>query len=142
MYITAGFVPVWGTLNINYERLIKKTNKGFFRSYMAKISGGYWFVWVSSGYHLITGLTTLTGSKSSHLETHIGFCTLFDNRLYNDSAFDSQITGEPYPKKSSFFYYLPSASIGYRFQKPNSPLLFRTGISIPESIYISIGFSI
>lgn len=36
---------------------------------------------------------------------------------------------------------LPAASIGMRRQKPNSHYVFRTGVGIPEAIYVSWGFS-
>ena len=139
IYINLGFVPVYGALNINYERLFKRTKKGFFKSYMAKLSGGYWISWISSGPHCTIGFSALTGSKSSHLETHIGISTMFNKSIYNDSVFDSQYNGDPAPKKIDYVFFAPSLSIGYRYQKPGSPLLLRLGISIPEATYIGLG---
>ena len=36
---------------------------------------------------------------------------------------------------------LPAFGIGYRFQKPTGGIIFRTGISLPEAIYLSLGYS-
>jgi hypothetical protein len=121
IYGSLGVFPFWGTLNGNYERLVAERKDKFFKSYWLKFGGGYWISWGVWGPHFMTGLTTLTGSKNSHLELSAGLTVLLDDW--------------------DLYYIGPSGTIGYRFQKPGGHFIFRTGIGFPEPIYISLGFS-
>lgn len=78
---------------------------------------GYWegeSVFVFSRYGI------LTGHKKYHLEATLGAV----------GYLNGDIVG-----------MLPAASIGMRRQKPNSHYVFRTGVGIPEAIYVSWGVS-
>ena len=78
---------------------------------------GYWegeSAFVFSRYGI------LTGHKKYHLEATLGAV----------GYLNGDIVG-----------VLPAASIGMRRQKPNSHYVFRTGVGIPEAIYVSWGVS-
>ena len=139
VYATIGFVPIWGVINLNYERVLLSKEEGFFSSYLLRLGGGKWFSWLAGGPNGVIGLTALTGRRNSHLETHLGFTSLYNKYLYDLAMWDYNEYGGQSPIKSSYFYYLPSAAIGYRFQKPDGSFLFRGGIAFPESIYLGLG---
>ncbi len=46
---------------------------------------------------------------------------------------------EPTPEKSNYVRLSPVGSLGYRFQKPEGGILFRTGLGYPEGVFIGIG---
>ncbi len=121
VYISLGYVPMWAAININYERMVYENRNWFFNSFYAKVSGGYFSTWGFEGPNFNTGLTALAGKKNNHLEINGGIVFIKDD-------WDGDL--EVYP----------GGALGYRFQKPGKAFVFRTGISYPESFYVSFGF--
>jgi len=102
--------------------MIIERRNSFIKSYWIKIGGGVAGSYGGTGNHYIINLTTLTGANNSHLEFNAGIFLLY----YHDNTFDN--------------YIGPTAAVGYRFQKPNGYFVFRTGIGIPDAVYLILGF--
>ena len=122
IYGTAGFFPIWGVININYERMLGHSSEKFVKSLWYRVGGGYWGTWGAEGPHFVSTLTALTGSKNNHLELSLGIAILNDNYYHDNSLY-------------------PAGNIGYRFQKSDGHFVFRTGVSFPETTYLSLGIS-
>lgn len=103
-----------------YERLLKSDFNEDYISTFFKVGYGGCEFWEGSSEYYIAQYGMLTGTGKRHLELSGGVV------VFND--FSSQLI-------------LPSATIGYRRQKPNSHYIFRTGVSWPEAIYVGWGFS-
>jgi hypothetical protein len=132
VFATLGFIPLYGVLNGNYERRVWKNKSKLIQTGYIRGSGGAWASWLSGGPQYGVGMTSLSGSKNSHLEMHLGVSMLVDSYYEEED-------GELAPPPSR--YLLPAAGVGYRYQKPGGHFLFRAGLAIPESLYISLGVS-
>ena len=122
IYASAGFIPLWGAININYERMLINSSEKFLKSWWLRIGGGKWATWEIEGLHFVSTIAALTGSKNNHLELSAGITILNDN----------------YENENSVY---PAGNIGYRYQKPEGRFVFRTGFSFPETLYVSLGTS-
>ncbi len=122
IYGSLGFFGLYVVLQGTYETLLySKPNSGVKTTWI-RMSGAYYGTWGMAGPQFTVQGVGLTGSKNRHLEFSLGIALIFDN--WDWSAI-----------------IIPAAGIGYRYQKPNKPFLFRTGFAVPESAYISLGFS-
>lgn len=146
IYGTIGASPsVYAVIQGNYERIVIQTEKGFFKNYLVRAGGGSWASWTGSGPHGVITFTGLTGKKNSHIEVSIGMVTFYDGASYDIGVSNSYRDGVsiyPEPTKSEYLDFYPAGGIGYRFQQPGGNFVFRVGLSIPEAIYISLGFAI
>lgn len=123
---------------LSYDRLLKQSNSGFFKSYYLTLkAGGHVTIDFSgneSGTGLVTsiGATALTGKGKNHFEVGLGLGYFVDteNIISPSNPFGSS--------DESTFY--PNVSIGYRKQTAKG-LMFRTGLGIVEWAYVGIGFS-
>lgn len=122
IYGTLGFFPIWGALNINYERMLGHSTEKFITSWWWRLGGGVWGAWETGGPHFLSTLSAMTGSGKSHFEAGLGFTVLNDNYYHENS-----------------FY--PAGNIGYRFQKPDGRFVFRAGVGFPETTHLSFGIS-
>jgi hypothetical protein len=67
--------------------------------------------------------------------------------LFDKSGYDIGISNanypypgyEPEPTRLSYSLILPAITIGYRYQKPDGHLVFRTGIASPDGVYVALG---
>ena len=82
----------------------------------------------------------LSGLRNSHIEFNLGLASQYDKSSYEIGVRNSYIIGREAPSKSEYRDTYPSIGLGYRYQKPDGHFLFRTGLALPESAYISIGF--
>jgi len=114
------YVDLGGTINAGYSRYIGKTNYKFFTSYWIGIDVGKMAVWEDSWRYMDIDFTALTGSGKNHVELSVGLIRLYD--MYSEDI-----------------SYEPCGSFGYRFQKPNRGLFFKTGYGYPELLHIGIG---
>lgn len=146
IYVNAGHVlPFLVTASVNYERLIKTNDNWLFSRCYVHTGFGLYRIedWSGPDYGLITNLTikTIAGKRSSHLELGIGFgiaYRLSPNKEDLDDVETIDSDSESEPSDSKLIY--PSATIGYRYQKPNG-LIVRTGIALPDGFYVSIGYA-
>ena len=123
-------------LGMNYQRVIPKT--GYYYSLSA---GANFFqidffrtethsvIFISNG--IITGL-----DQRNHFEANIG---LGWDQVNKSSS--SGFYGGGGSSASQYSQFIPVGNIGYRFQAPNKDFVFRTGIGLPELLYVSFGFS-
>ena len=114
-------------LGLKYERLIPRK-----KVYYTLTGGAHFFridffgaedhsiVYISNG--LITGL-----NKPNHFEASLGLG-------WDMGDFESA-------PGSGYNAIVPVLNIGYRFQRPNKSLVFRSGIGVPEFLYVSLGHS-
>lgn len=122
---TVSFLGLGAAAGLSYERHIwHNPDRAFLNSISARVAGGAWAVWDTEGKAGIAGLSGLTGKKKHKLETLLGV-TVSKNNNQLISSLETLI----------------ATAIGYRFQKPHGGFVFRTGLGIPEGIYLGIGFA-
>lgn len=144
LYGGIGFFFIYAVADVNYERLIAIPRKGFIKSYWIRAGSGSYASWGGKGKIFILGLTMLSGSRNNHIEFNLGYSSLFDKDEYENTLDNYNSGGSAYyarPVKSSYRNPLPFIGTGYRFQKPGGHFILRSGISLPESVYLGIGFS-
>lgn len=151
IYATLGTLFFSYTVNANLERLIWQNPESLFNSAWIKAGGGRWahyFNYVNGGYSASLEAMTMSGSGNHHFECCAGVSFFYDKENYlhylgdrDDYLMYSGTDPEDYPLKprSDFMHFLPSGSLGYRYQKPGAPILFRSGIGFPDAVYISLG---
>jgi hypothetical protein len=109
-----------GIVGIFYERMFQ--GERFLPKLTKFVDVGVGAVgyWEGESAFVFSRYGILTGHKKYHLEATLGAV----------GYLNGDIVG-----------VLPAASIGMRRQKPNSHYVFRTGVGIPEAIYVSWGVS-
>jgi hypothetical protein len=117
----------YGTLLVNYERMILQFPESSINSLSIRVGAGPWVWWSASGINLVSTASVLTGKKSSHLEIGIGLLLTYNNY---EKRFDPLINNRHL-----------AGNFGYRYQKPGKSFVFRTGIGWPEYTYLGGGFS-
>lgn len=73
----------------------------------------------TSTFTLIGRTGLLTGKGSDHFEASVGACLI---------------------RTSENFLPRPALTIGYRYHHPDAHLIIRSGIGVPEGIYLGIGW--
>ena len=137
---SAGFGRVIAAYSVNYERLIVQFEDNSLIGLWGKAGVGGWAEYGNNGgdyQQLTVGL--LTGKSSGHLELNFGGA-----RMYNQQGFENYwMINDPQakPVKSNYVRWNPVGSLGYRFQKPDGGILFRTGLGYPEGVFIGLGAS-
>jgi hypothetical protein len=106
--------------HLSYEKLYKSKGKVFGGRNSTIVDFGLGGVgaWEGAVPYIISRFGILTGSGSRHFEAKAGILYL--------------------PTEGVLF---PSGAIGYRKQKPGSHFIFRTGIGLPDLLYLSWGYS-
>lgn len=118
IYGSVGVGGLYFTATGFYERTL--SYNGNLRTF-AKVGVGGYALWGIGGIYGMGHLGLLTGPNNNHLELSAGYNRFFTGDLQGD--------------------YPLSGTLGYRFQKPEGLLIFRTGISFPEAVYLGLGFS-
>ncbi|MFK7950494.1 MAG: hypothetical protein AB8G11_23105 [Saprospiraceae bacterium] len=139
IYGTVALGGFWGTLNINYERQLMTTNNRIFKTFGVRIGGGYWATWGQQGSHYIITPTFLSGTGNNHFESAIGATLLYDKLSYDIGVSNAEYFNEPIPSHIQYMDIYPAGSLGYRYQKPDGWLMFRTGIGFPDVVYLGLG---
>ncbi|MCK5846773.1 MAG: hypothetical protein KAG84_04985 [Bacteroidales bacterium] len=121
VYGNIGWGYVIGNISINYEYKIFY-NKSFVNSFSLKASAGLWAVWSIYGRHI----SISTVAIFNRLEFGVGIVKL-DN-MDSPIGFSNRM-------------YLPMSNLGFRYSNPKNGFLFRTGVSYPQGIYASLGYS-
>ena len=67
-----GFLILYGTATMNYERVISQNSDKFFTASFIKIGFGAYSTWGDNGQYLISQYGVMTGKKSNHLELSAG----------------------------------------------------------------------
>jgi hypothetical protein len=142
IYTTAGFYPIYAILNGNFEVKIASNSRVIAHYIGGKASVGYWESMIATGQQIGLGITTLSGKKANHLEVYAGITSIFDTDQYRRHLDypDNFPNQQPVYFKNYVFIW-PSISLGYRYQKPQKPFLFRTGLGYPDAVYVSLGYS-
>jgi hypothetical protein len=123
---------------LTYDRLLKQSNSGFFKSYYLTLkAGGHASIDFSgndngTGYVTSLGFTALTGNGKNHFEVGLGLGYFMDSENSINPQ-DPQVDVD----ESSFY---PNVSIGYRKQTSKG-FMFRTGLGVVEWAYVGVGFS-
>lgn len=136
---TVGTVGLMGAYSLSYERMLLASKEGSIQGLWAKVGAGGWAVWSSGGPYQSLMLGTMTGKKNSHFELNFGLARMVDKSAYDRAKHISDHLAEPQPSKSDYINMRAAGSAGYRFQKPTSRFLFRTGVGYPETLYLGIG---
>lgn len=109
------------SVHFSYERLWQGKVFGSKNSTIVDFGLGGLAHWEGYSPYIISRFGILTGSGSRHFEAKAGACFFWAGDVQG--------------------ILLPSASIGYRKQKPGSRFIFRTGIGFPDFLYVSWGYS-
>lgn len=123
---------------LTYDRLLKQSDNGFFKSYYLTLkAGGHVTIDFSgseSGTGLVTsiGATALTGKGKNHFEVGLGLGYFIDTENIISSS-------NPFGSSDESTFY-PNISFGYRKQTTKG-LMFRTGLGMVEWAYVGFGFS-
>ncbi|MBN3582162.1 hypothetical protein JYB64_07165 [Algoriphagus aestuarii] len=121
LYGSLGFAGIYASATSNYERMVTQHfDKGITATFV-KVGIGVYGVWGGSGSYYYAQYGFLTGKRASHLEISAG-----PNFGFNEDGAESPPI---------------AATIGYRHQKPERHFILRTGLALPESIYLGIGWS-
>jgi len=123
LYLSVGILPIYLSAVANYEIMLVERPDKFFKNSGIRIGGGAFAFWEDHGAAIVAMYTSISGKGSKHLEFGIGATYL---KYLSYGAEDWVI--------------LPAGNIGYRFTKPDSNFIFRTGIGFPEGVYIGFGF--
>jgi len=142
IYVNLGVGGVSYTLNVNYERKIIQTNDAVLSSLWIKGQGGAWGAWDSEGTQFSFAAVGLSGQKNNHFEYGLGVSSLYDKAGYRSemSSYNAGHENE-HPSKLDNTDFTVYANIGYRFQKTDGSIVFRTGLAYPEGLYLSFGFA-
>ncbi|MGC6433548.1 MAG: hypothetical protein ACON4M_05080 [Crocinitomicaceae bacterium] len=125
MYVNAGSLLLYNTLNVNYEHMIKQHLLNTNISSFAKVGVGIFEVWGGSGGYSMVQMGLLTGENKHHLELSAGLSLNIPRFGWGDEPIG-------YPFATNF---------GWRIQKPDKNSIFRLGIGLPEGVYCGLGFS-
>lgn len=140
--ISAGFFPVWGVMSFNYERKIKEKRTGLFKAYYLKGSGGKWSTFGGVGHLAELGFSGLTGVGRNHFEIHLGATSIIQTERYHrEKDYPDNFPDQQPVLLKNYIKFWPAGSLGYRYQKPGNPFLFRTGIGFPDAVYMSLGLA-
>ena len=121
--LNIGSAVLWNTVGIQYQRLFYRKKK-----YSVLTIGQdfnrlfFWDYFVDSHitsikYGIVTEPKNLL--KPHHFEINGGIAGLY---------------------QEGDFLIIPVGNLGYRHQYPDKKFIFRTGIGVPELIYLSFGF--
>lgn len=144
IYGSVSTLGLWFTSSINYERHLFTTSNKLNVNYYLRVNYGGFSTWGASGPSTSLSLQGVLGKKKSHLELGLGFAGLFDKSGYDIGISNANypFAGyEPEPSRWEYTMKLPSVTIGYRYQKPEGGFVFRSGISSPEGVYLSLGWA-
>lgn len=123
--LNIGYLLLYGTININYERVLKQYLWDKNISSFAKIGIGFFGNFGGTGGYTSAQLGILTGENKHHLEISGGVCLNVPKFGWGDDPIGFPI----------------AANVGWRIQKPGNHFIFRLGAGLPESIYFGLGFS-
>jgi hypothetical protein len=122
IYGTLGVIP--GIVyNINYERQLTSKDTDL-NTISLRLGYGASGNLNGSAKMCLLSSNFIMGKEKGHLEMDLGAAYLFDIVRYESD------------KKTGI---IPVFNIGYRFQKRNDQLVFRTGVGWPDCAYISLG---
>lgn len=131
------FIAV-NSAQLTYDKLLKESDTGLFKSYYLTFKGGGHvsvdFSGNDSGTGYVTslGITALTGKGKNHFELGLGLGYFIDTENLIDG-------GDPETDVNESTFY-PNISIGYRKQTSKG-FMFRTGLGVVEWAYVGIGYS-
>ncbi len=156
VYFTGSYLVLYMAGNVNLQYAIWNNPDRSFSSIWLKAGGGRWYsYWDHSNGGLTASLEmmTMTGKGKHHFEFCAG-ASFFDNTVeynwrYDEWEYEAQVymeqNGKPSsmvrPEKKDYRSFLPSGSLGYRYQKPGAPPVFRIGVGFPDAVYVSFGLA-
>ena len=144
MYASAGNLVHYFTSNVNYERLLTTSDEKIHGSYYLHVGYGGFATWGVSGRTTDLSVKWLWGQRRSHFELGLGLVNFFDKEGYNIGVSNANYPSpgtSPEPSRFAYMFIVPAGTIGYRYQKPEGGLVFRTGIASPDGIYLSAGYA-
>jgi len=119
IYGAVGIGPIYFTAMGYYEHKFNERTKKSHLLNFGRIGFGSYALYGEGGKFVLAEFGLFTGAKKAHFETAFGL------NYYINGDFQGVI---------------PAVSIGFRHQKPGGKFIFRTGLGLPEAVYIGIGF--
>lgn len=109
--------------NINYERNIAQRLKS--HSNIRLGFGHAQFLTAGEGQYINPAFVHLIGKKNNFFEINAGLKCMITNSISDPKFFET---------------FVPDIFFGYRFEKPERGIIFRTGFSYPTAINIGTGY--
>lgn len=116
LYGFGGTSLIVSSAGMAYERLIIERQDKVFNSILLKGRASYFGGLVSQHSYYDVSFVALRSNDKYHFEANLGVGMAFQWKNV-----------------------LPSFSLGFRRQKPEGGLVFRTGVGYPEFLYLSFG---
>lgn len=121
VYPSVGSV-IFGGFTINYERKLTDFAQPSYSGFATlRLGYGRWASWGGEGDIYLLASNWIWGQTKHHLETGAGVAYIRDIGYSNWAS--------------------PVANIGYRYQKKDGWLVFRTAVGIPEWFVVSLGIA-
>jgi hypothetical protein len=120
LYGTVGTGGTYFTATGYYERILAETRKKHYWTYLGRAGYGGYNEWEDKDSLIKAEGGAFAGEKNAHVEAFVGI-------LYFVNGVKQGIS--------------PSGSMGFRFQKSNGHLIFRTGWGYPEAFYFGLGLA-
>jgi len=117
------------SLDANYEHKLMTYDKGYL---FGRVGFGYWADWAVLGSDVKFHLSYISGKKKSHLEFDVGL-------MFKGEFERIDIVNAGGFSRSNL---IPILNIGYRYQMPGRPIVFRIGIGTESIFYFSLGRAI
>ena len=127
VYGDVGFFLLGGSINLNYEHILKERKNGFLS---LKGTYGQWVFWDIYGDLFSVTADFVHGKQDHHMEIDVGAVLLVEVDSYNEHR---RWEGNVIP--------LPVLFGGYRFQKPDGHFVFKTGLGFPSVVQVGIGYA-
>jgi hypothetical protein len=116
-----GFALIYVQASVQYERMLFGRHNKSLQSVWLSAGGGRYFVYTDWGTQFNLKSFALFGKNAAHFELGVGAAVI------KTESMDQ-------------FKLLPAGNLGYRFQKSDGHFMFRTGVGLPEGLYIGFGF--
>jgi hypothetical protein len=88
-------------------------------------------------------IESLSGMGTHHFEMGFGISYEYAQTRYEEMLEFHKIDPEHYnkPDRKDYNLFLPAGFMGYRFQKQNGNVIFRSGFGYPELLYVGVGIA-
>jgi hypothetical protein len=112
--------------NLSYERNLFNPDITFIRFINARVSYGWWLSIAAGGSNYAFTLHSISGLNNHHIEGVLGLSIYVDCKGYN-----RELCKNDDVSIKKYILPLPQVGLGYRYQKPDGHIIFRTCVGIP-----------
>lgn len=118
-----GFALIYVQASVQYERMLIGRHNKSLQSLWVSAGGGRYYLYSEWGNQFNLKTFALFGKNAAHFELGVGVALVMTE-----------------PDALNNVNIIPAGNLGYRFQKSDGHFMFRTGVGLPEGLYIGFGF--